>query len=112
MDQDGKAADKKMKSLIENLQAQFRVEGIIGHGHDDQYRDIPTFIRGIAEWKEDSDVTIPNMIEKRLDLRLKDVFTKIETKDANNLELIRIQETEFQNLRTKLEAIEDDVAEL
>ena len=59
-----------MTETLANLMAKFDVPGIVGDGEEDLYKDITTFIRSVAEFKDDSSVLFKNMIDKNIEPRL------------------------------------------
>ena len=54
------------------------------------FKDIATFIRSIAEFKDESDVIFSTMSDKKIDYRLKDVFKKIEETHKETWENMRL----------------------
>ena len=101
-----------LRELVQSLKDQFRVEGVIGSNKNDMYKDISTFIRSMAEFKDESDVIFSTMCDKRMEHRLKDILKQIDENAAQQLEHVRAQQEEFENFKAKLEVIEDDIGDL
>ena len=90
MERDSKELEKNLHNLVSNVQEQFKVDGVIGIGKNDMFKDIATFIRSIAEFKDESDVIFSTMSDKKIDYRLKDVFKKIEETHKETWENMRL----------------------
>ena len=112
MEKDSKELEESLRQLVTTFQEQFNVSGVIGTGKNDMFKDISTFIRSLAEFKDEADVVFSTMSDKKIDYRLKEVFKKIDEAAGNTMEHMRVQQEEFGNFRAKLEVLEDDVAEL
>ena len=92
MESDSKTLEKNLHDLVTDLTNQFKVPGIIGHEDGDMFRDISTFIRSVAEFKDESDVIFSTMIERRLEPRLDSVYNKIKEANDESAELVKVQQ--------------------
>ena len=67
-----------LEAKVQNISAHLQFEGVIGHKAGCQYSDLPHFVREVAEFKSDSDVVINHIADTRIELRVKEIFKKME----------------------------------
>ena len=53
------------------------------------YKDISTFLRSVAEFKDEADVVFSTLSDKKIDYRLKEVFKKIDEAHAGTVDKMR-----------------------
>ena len=66
----------------------------------------------MAEFKADSDVLINHIVDKRMELRLQEVFKKIEESAQKNSEDLMTKFKPLENLQSKVDTLEEELAEL
>ena len=66
----------------------------------------------MADFKADSDVLINHIVDKRMELRLQEVFKKIEESAQKNYEELMDKFKPFENLQSKVDMLEEELAEM
>ena len=74
-----------LETKVQNINANLKFDGVIGHKRGCQYNDLPQFVRDIVDFKNDHDVVITHIADTRMEMRLKDVFKRIEEVAEKNL---------------------------
>ena len=63
---------------MQNISAHLKFDGVIGHKAGCQYSDLPHFVQEVADFKSDSDVLINHIADTRIELRVREIFKKME----------------------------------
>ena len=69
------------------------IHGIIGPAEDDLYSSIASCIGDLSTFKHSAEKTFGKLCDQKIELRLRDVFQKIDDETEETMELMRAQET-------------------
>ena len=55
-----------------------KFDGVIGYKSEYNYSDFPQFVRAMAEFKDDQDVIINTTVDKRIELRTREILKQLD----------------------------------
>ena len=79
-----------INDLASRINSQFLIHGIIGPAEDDLYSSIAGFIGDISTFKHSAELTFGKLCDQKIELRLRDVFKKIDDETEETMELMRV----------------------
>ena len=89
LDKQGLANFQAINDLVSRINSQFMIHGIIGPAEDDLYSSIASCIGDLSTFKHSAEKTFGKLCDKKIEIRLRDVFKKIDDETEETMELMR-----------------------
>ena len=90
------------------MQATLKFDGVIGYKSEYKYGDFPQFVREMAEFKADSDVIINHAVDKRIELRTKEILKQVDERAEGLIN----KNKSLEGLLKKVTLLEDQLEEV